>query len=124
MPDGDVQVKARNETDPLRAGAVDWVIVATKAYDAEGAAAWFPALCASGAKVAIVQNGVEHRERFEPYLGADKLLPVVIDVPTERRADGSVHVRGGTLMKVENTPLGRAFASCSLGTACEDDARG
>ena len=118
-PDGDVHVKAGNETDPSRAGAVDWVIVATKAYDAEGTAAWFPALCASGAKVAIVQNGVEHRERFEPYLGADKLLPVVIDVPTERRADGSVHVRGGTLMKVENTTLGRAFGELFAGTAAK-----
>jgi 2-dehydropantoate 2-reductase len=118
-PDGDVQVKGRNETDPARAEAVDWVIVATKAYDAEGAAAWFPALCASGAKVAIVQNGVEHRERFAPYLSAEQLLPVVIDVPTERRADGSVHVRGGTLMKVEDTPLGKAFGELFTGTAAK-----
>jgi 2-dehydropantoate 2-reductase len=115
-PDGDVLVKARNETDPKRAEAVDWVIVATKTYDAAGAAAWFPALCASGAKVAIVQNGVEHRERFAPYLSAGQLLPVVIDVPTERRADGSVHVRGNTLMKVERTPQGSEFADLFAGT--------
>ena len=118
-PDGDVQVKAGNETDPSRAGAVDWVIVATKAYDAEGAAAWFPALCASGARVAIVQNGVEYRERFAPFLRREQMLPVVIDVPTERRADGSVHVRGGTLMKVEETQLGTAFAELFAGTAAK-----
>jgi 2-dehydropantoate 2-reductase len=118
-PDGDVQVKAGNVTDPARADAVDWVIVATKAYDAKTAAAWFPALCASGAKIAIVQNGVEHRERFEPWLSADQLLPVVIDVPTERRADGSVHVRGGTLMKVEDTQLGREFGELFSGSAAK-----
>jgi 2-dehydropantoate 2-reductase len=114
-----VHVTARNVTEPVQAEAVDWVIVATKAYDAEGTAAWFPALCSSGAKVAIVQNGVEHRERFAPYLSADRLLPVVIDVPTERRPDGSVHVRGGTLMKVEDTTLGRAFAELFAGTAAK-----
>jgi 2-dehydropantoate 2-reductase len=116
-PTGDILVKAQNVTEPANAKPVDWVIVATKAYDAEGAAAWFPSLCANGAPVAIVQNGVEHRERFAPYLSSDRLLPVVIDVPTERRADGSVHVRGGTLMKVEDGPLGQAFAELFAGTA-------
>jgi 2-dehydropantoate 2-reductase len=118
-PEGDVHVKARNVTDPARAQAVDWVIAATKTYDAEGAASWFPALCANGAPVAVVQNGVEHRERFQPYLSADRLLPVVIDVPTERRADGSINVRGATLMKVEDTRLGRAFAGLFAGTVAK-----
>ncbi len=99
--EGDVHVEATNVIDRAKSGAVDWVFVSTKAYDAEGAASWFPALCANGAKVAIVQNGVEHRERFAPYLSADRLLPVVIDCPTERCVDGSVNVRGETLMKVE-----------------------
>ena len=58
MPDGEVRVKARNVTDPAQAEAVDWVIVATKTYDAEGAAAWFPGLCAKGAPVA---SGAERR---------------------------------------------------------------
>ena len=118
-PEGEVHVKARNFTDPARAEAVDWVIVATKTYDAAGAATWFPALCASGAPVAVVQNGVEHRERFEPYLSGDRLLPVVIDVPTERRSDSLVHVRGGTLMKVEDIPLGKEFAGLFAGTTAK-----
>jgi 2-dehydropantoate 2-reductase len=110
MPTGDVLVKAQNVTDPAKATPVDWVMVATKAYDAESSAAWFPTLCAEGAPVAIVQNGVEHRERFAPYLSADRLLPVIIDVPTERRPDGSVLVRKAASMKVEDNPLGKAFA--------------
>lgn len=115
-PEGEVRVRASNSTDPSRAEAADWVVVATKTYDAAGAAAWFPSLCATGAKVAVVQNGVEHRERFEPYLSPDRLLPVVIDCPTERRADGSVDVRGETLMKVESSPMGREFADLFAGT--------
>jgi 2-dehydropantoate 2-reductase len=118
-PEGDVRVKARNVTGPARAEAVDWVIVATKTYDAAGAAAWFPGLCAKGASVAVVQNGVEHRERFAPYIGAGRLLPVVIDCPTERRPDGSVNVRGATLMKIEDAQLGRDFAGLFTGTAAK-----
>jgi 2-dehydropantoate 2-reductase len=118
-PEGDVHVNARNIADPAQGEAVDWVIVATKAYDAEGTAAWFPALCSTGSPVAIVQNGVEHRERFQRWLSADRLLPVVIDVPTERQADGSVRVRGATVMKVEDAQLGRDFAGLFTGTSAK-----
>ncbi|MGH9599676.1 MAG: 2-dehydropantoate 2-reductase, partial [Terracidiphilus sp.] len=78
-PSGAVRVKVRNLTSPAQAAPADWVIVATKAYDSEAAAKWFPALCAKGAPVAIVQNGVEHRERFSSYVDEQRLLPVVID---------------------------------------------
>jgi 2-dehydropantoate 2-reductase len=111
MPSGSVRVRARNVMDPENAEPADWVIVATKAYDSEGAARWFPALCARGAPVAIVQNGVEHRERFAPYLDPARLLPVVIDCPAERRADGEVRVRGSVRISVEDTTLGREYAA-------------
>lgn len=110
-PKGEVRVHARNLTDPSAAVPVDWVFVATKAYDSESAAQWLPGLCAEGAPVAVVQNGVEHRERFSTSVRADRLLPVVIDCPVERRADGSIHVRGTVLLKVEDSPLGRSFLS-------------
>ncbi len=115
-PERDVHVQGKNATDPAQAEAVEWVVVATKTYDAESAAAWFPALCAKGAQVAVVQNGVEHRERFAPYLSADKLLPVVIDCPVERRTDGSIHVRGEITMKLEDTPMSHEFAALFAGT--------
>ncbi len=118
-PEGTVDVKSHNATDPKSVDPVDWVIVATKTYDAEGAAAWLPGLCAKQAPVAIVQNGVEHRERFAAYVDEKSLLPVVIDCPVERRSDGSVHVRGGTLMKVEDAPLGREFVGLFSGTTAK-----
>lgn len=118
-PEGDVHVTAQHVSDPASARPVDWVIVATKAYDAAGAAAWFPALCSSGAPVAILQNGVEHRERFQPWLNADRLLPVVIDCPVERRGDGNILVRGSALMKIEDTELGRAFAGLFVATTAK-----
>src|SRR5437867_4348476 len=72
---GDINLTAPVLTDPAKGSAVDWVLVATKAYDAAGAAAWFPSLAGPRTRVAILQNGVEHRERFSPWLEAARLLP-------------------------------------------------
>ena len=118
-PEGLVQVKARNWTDAAQAEAVDWVLVATKTYDAPGAGAWLRGLAADGAAVAVVQNGGEHRERFAPYIAAERILPVVIDCPVERQADGTVVQRGTARMKVEVGPLGREFAELFKGSAAE-----
>ena len=116
-PDGVVRVKAKNVTDPARAEAVDWVFVATKTYDAKGAAAWFPSLCRENAPVAVFQNGVEHRERFAPYLNPELILPVVIDCPVERQQDGSVIQRGQARIQVEAGRLGTEFAQLLAGSS-------
>jgi 2-dehydropantoate 2-reductase len=116
MPTGPVRVTARNTTVPDTAGPVDWAMVATKAYDAEGAAKWLPSLCADGAPVAVLQNGVEHRERFAPYVELSRLLPVIVECPAERRQDGAVRVRGAARMRVEDNMLGREFAGLFAGS--------
>jgi 2-dehydropantoate 2-reductase len=131
----DIQVDANNLTDPTLAvpadqsrvpqvprtwepGSqqpptlpVDWVIVATKTYDTEGAARWVQPLASSGAPVAVIQNGVEHRERFASIVPPDRTLPVIIDCPVERRPDGLVVQRGDVKMNVEAGTLGTEFAS-------------
>ncbi|HEX4019542.1 MAG TPA: 2-dehydropantoate 2-reductase [Acidobacteriaceae bacterium] len=118
-PDGVMRMKARNIMDPAQAEAVDWVLVATKAYDAEGAGAWFQELCREGAPVAVLQNGVEHRERFAKYVKAEQILPVVIDCPAERREDGTVVQRGVAQMHVEEDELGREFAELFGGSKAQ-----
>ena len=121
-PAGTVQVDGLNLTDaaavPAGVGPVDWIVVATKTYDAAGAAAWFGPLSGSGTgpvtRIAIVQNGVEHVERFAPYLDAGfdlgRLLPVVINTPAERRPDGSVLQRMALEMIVPAGDGGEGFA--------------
>ncbi len=116
MPTGPVRVSARNLTHPHAAGPVDWAMVATKAYDTEGAAKWLPALCSGGAPVAVLQNGVEHRERFAPYVELTRLLPVIVECPVERSDDGEVRVRGPARMRVEDKPLGGKFAELFAGS--------
>ena len=118
-PEGAVRVNARNLTDPALAEAVDWVMVATKTYDAQGAALWLRGLAANGAAVAIVQNGVEHRERFAPWVSQQRIVPVVIDCPVERHEDGEVIQRGVARIRVEESQLGREFAELFKGSRAE-----
>ncbi len=105
-----VVVQARNVVDFEQAEPVDWILVATKTYDAEAAAAWFPWLTGDATRLAVVQNGVEHRENFRRLFAEDRIVPVVIDVPAERRADGLVLQRAPAVMRVEDTVNGKAFA--------------
>jgi 2-dehydropantoate 2-reductase len=106
-PHGVVTVQGQNLTSPEQAGIVDWVLIATKTYDTPGAKQWLTRLAGPSTEIAVVQNGVEHRERFAPEFA---VLPVVIDVPAERRPDGSVLQRAKTVMRVEDTGPGQDFA--------------
>lgn len=118
-PDGPVEVQATAVTNPADAPAVDWVLVATKAYDVAGAAKWLERLRASGAPVAVLQNGVEHRERFASYVPTELILPVVVDCPAERQAPNRVHQRGVMHLKAPKSVLGRAFVELFAGTAAD-----
>jgi 2-dehydropantoate 2-reductase len=115
-PDGLIKVNASFVTNPNEAFAVDWVIVSTKAYDVAGAAKWLEQLCSNGAPVAVLQNGVEHRERFAPYIAMEKILPVMVDCPAERQAPDRVRQRGVMHLKVPDNAMGRAFVALFAGT--------
>lgn len=106
-------------TSPAQATPVDWVLVATKAYDAAGAATWFGNLVAPGTRVAILQNGVEHRERFAPYLPAERVTPVIVDLPCERTRPGQMRQRREGLLVVPDDDAGREFVALFRGTSLD-----
>jgi 2-dehydropantoate 2-reductase len=118
-PDGLVNVDATFVTDSSEAFDVDWVIVATKAYDVAGAVKWLERLCRKGEPVAVLQNGVEHRERFAPYVAMEKILPVMVDCPAERQAPDRVRQRGVMHLKVPDNVLGRGFVELFAGTKAD-----
>lgn len=103
-------------TSPDQATPVDWVLVATKAYDSAGAAVWLKGLASLGAPVAILQNGVEHRERFAAFLPAAQLVPVMVDCPAERINPTTIRQRGTAKMVVQDDALGREFIALFAGT--------
>jgi 2-dehydropantoate 2-reductase len=96
-------------TELRDAHPVDWVLVATKTYDSQAAAAWLSGFCHERTRVAILQNGVEHVERFAPYVPIARLLPVMVDVPAERTAPGRVSQRRYGCMVVPEGALGTDF---------------
>ncbi len=111
-----VRVPATILDNPSQAPAADWVIVTTKAYDSAGAAAWFPGLVGPSTRVAIAQNGVEHRERFATWMDEARLLPVMVDCPAERPAPDRVIQRGPGRMVVPAGDDGQRFVDLFAGT--------
>ena len=87
------------------------MLVATKAYDSESAAACFDSLLGEQTKIAVLQNGVNHVERFSAWLPRERILPVIVDCPTERVAAGHIRQRGPALLTVPCGELARGFAA-------------
>lgn len=108
FPEGDTVTTGPVVADPARVtGGFDWVLVATKAYAAEATGAWLNAIRSTETRVAIFQNGVEHRERFQPWVPDACLVPVVIDCPAERPEPEHIVQRGPLDMIAADDENGR-----------------
>jgi 2-dehydropantoate 2-reductase len=114
-PERVIVARPRVLTGHAQATSADWVLVANKAYDSAGAAAWFATACGAHTRIAVIQNGVEHVERFEQYLPRERILPVMIDVPVDRIAPGKVVQRGAIHIVVPAGDDGAAFVALFAG---------
>ncbi len=118
VPDGGViEATPRVLVDPRAATPVDWVITVTKTYDTEGAARWIERLLGPATSVAVVQNGVEHLERFAKLVPRDRTLPVIVDIPAERSAPGRIRQRRDGTITAPSGDLGARFATLFGGTS-------
>jgi 2-dehydropantoate 2-reductase len=122
----EIEIEAKIWTQPEEAQHVDWVMVATKAYDVPAAARWLEWLRDKRTPVAVLQNGVEHRERFAAYVPEDHIVPVIVDCPAERRpaVDGVDHIaqRGPMSLRVPDDQLGKSFVELFAGTLADTEA--
>jgi 2-dehydropantoate 2-reductase len=100
--------------DPDQAEVVDWVLIATKAYDVIGATSWLSKLAGTDTRVAVLQNSVEHFQRFSQYAGS--LVPVAVDIPVQRMAPGHNWQRRDGSLTVPDDDDGRDFAQMFLTT--------
>lgn len=106
--------------EPGAVGAVDWVLLATKAQDVASAAPWLAALAGTGAVTAVLQNGVAHEASVRPYLPSEApVLPAIVYCSAERTAPGRIVHHGGARLAVPAGPRGAAFAALFSGTAFE-----
>lgn len=96
-------------SDVTDARPVDWIIVATKTYDAAGAADWIDALVGPTTRVAILQNGIEHLTRFSTP-DPEHQVPAIVDIPAERQGAGRVLQRRDGSILVPAGANGSAFA--------------
>jgi 2-dehydropantoate 2-reductase len=87
------------------------VLVATKAYDDVAAAPWLKTLVGPDTKVAVIRNGVEHREAFAGRVADENLVPVIVDFPAERPAPGVFRQRRYGWIRVPEGAAGEAFAA-------------
>lgn len=110
-PAGTLARRVEVHTRPEDVAVVDHVLVATKTYDAAATARWFPALVGTRTRVAVLQNGVEHRARFAPWIDPEAIIPVVVELPCERRAPGHARLRRAGSLTMPATDDGRAFAA-------------
>jgi 2-dehydropantoate 2-reductase len=115
----EVTVPGPVQTLPASVGKVDWVWVATKTYSAEDTLRWIRGLADAETRVAVFQNGVEHRERFAGVLRADQIVPVVIDTPAERTAPNEVVQRGVIRLAIADDANGRELADLFADVATE-----
>jgi 2-dehydropantoate 2-reductase len=113
-----VVLRAPVVTQPDGVEPADWVLLAVKAHQTEGAAGWLRALSAAGTTVAVLQNGIDHVERVAPLAGEAAVLPTVNWCPVEPVEPGRVRQRGPLRLAVPQGAAGEEFAAL-LGSGAE-----
>jgi 2-dehydropantoate 2-reductase len=98
-------------TDPDGvSGPVDWLFLAVKAHQTDGAGRWLRALTGPGTVVVVLQNGVEHRERVAPFVDGAAVLPAVVWCPAEPLDRETVRLRGVPALTVPDRPESHRLA--------------
>ena len=123
-PRGTISAAPHIVTRVEDAGVADWVLVATKAYDCAGACAWFETLLAPGTRIAILQNGIQHRARFAGLVEDTRLVPAIVDIPAERIAAGHIVQRRIGTIVVADDEAGRDFVALFAKTPIRVSATG
>jgi len=99
----------------------DLVFVAVKSTQVAATAPWLAALCGEKTVVCVLQNGVEQKTLFEPYLSGGPVLPSVVWFPAQREPDGSVWLRGKARLTLPETPATSVVLAALHGTRCSID---
>lgn len=96
---------------------VEWVILAVKAHQVNGAAGWLKALCHPSATVVVLQNGIEHSAQVEGIANGATILPGIVWSPSERVTPTLVRVRQRLTITVPPGVSGQEFVSLMEGTS-------
>lgn len=110
MADGEVRERAVRVVTAAAAPRADWVILSVKAHQVASAAEALKAAVGPDTRVAVLQNGVEHRDTVMPFVPeGTAILPVVVDIPASKLGNGAASWRRLATMVLEDTADGRDF---------------
>lgn len=123
-PQGLISAQPKVLTDAAAAAVVDWVLVATKTYDADSTRPWLEQLVGPQTRVAIIQNGVEQARLFAHLVPADRIVPVIINLPAVRSAPGRMVQSRHGIIAVPAGRNGDDFAALFAHTEIEAKAHG
>ena len=119
---GSVVVPGPVHTDPADVeDTFDLVFVAVKATQVEATAPWLSALCGPKTVVCVLQNGVDQKALFAPYLNGSTVLPSVVWFPAQREPDASVWLRAEPRLTVPDTEATSVVLDALRGTRCTVD---
>lgn len=119
---GRVVVPGPVQTDPADIrNTFDLVFVAVKSTQVEAVAPWLSALCSARTVVCVLQNGVEQKTIFAPYLPGSPVLPSVVWFPAQREPDASVWLRGNARLTLPDVPEASLVLEALHGTRCAVD---
>ncbi|MGY5955552.1 oxidoreductase [Kosakonia sp. BK9b] len=99
----------------------DLVFVAVKTTQLAASAAWLKALCNEKTVVCALQNGVEQKTQFAPYVAGATVLPSVVWFPAQREPDASVWLRAKPRLTLPDTPATTRVQAALAGTRCSVD---
>ena len=109
-------------TDPAEIkNTFDLVFVAVKSTQIATAAPWLSVLCSAKTVVCVLQNGVEQKTLFAPYVSGSPVLPSVVWFPAQRESDTSVWLRGKARLTLPDTPATSAVLTALRDTRCSVD---
>ena len=117
-PDGQVtKLTAPLVTCPADAGGpADWILLAVKAHQTEGAADWLAELTGPGTSVLVLQNGIDHRDRVAPLAGQATVVPTVIWCPVQPAGPALFRQLRQARLVVANDMHGRRVAELLAGS--------
>jgi 2-dehydropantoate 2-reductase len=95
----------------------EWVLLCVKAHQVPSTSGWLRAAIGPHTKVAVLQNGVEHRERVAPFTPQHAtIVPVVVDLPATRTARGEVVWHSRARLTVSGDATGKEFCVLFAGS--------
>lgn len=99
----------------------DLVFVAVKSTQVDAAAPWLCALCGRETVVCVLQNGVEQKSLFAPYVPDSAVLPSVVWFPAQRESETVVWLRGKARLTLPDSPGTGVVLAALRGTRCAVD---